>query len=489
MTMSDETSADRAALAGHAAQLRRYGAADPPRRARFEPFAHEAAAKILELAKNLPEPTRAELAELLGWCEALVHGWIVEWHYDPSELTELVDEAFPPAVELDPEPPCTFESATVDHVVGMVILCGILMRDYSDGSMLAGNKGKGWYFFTDQSESDMAAAWDEHGVVAVGFHKYAGPAGEALTAALPGLPAELEPLAQKLEQRRGPAASVGLWITREGQRGQLEGHGEDDGSKYLRTLTSGPRKALYGSPGDWCEADRVTGELVRSLSQRIMGGGGDITDEESALLLRSGPPEADVARTAKLLASFGLNWPQAQSYRFASGLTPDEEALLRAAYDGDAGRVRELLAKGVRTDVTHRPGMFEARGLEGSTPLRIALHRRAREAVVALLDSGIDVSGKSGTPLVAGALRRDPEILRELLRRGASVRFEDGFDLLFWTARDCTLEVLKLVLDHGASFGTTPEREAKLLEQLRNIGRAEAADAIEEALRTRKTTG
>jgi hypothetical protein len=73
--------------------------------------------------------------------------------------------------------------------------------------------------------------------------------------------------------------------------------------------------------------------------------------------------------------------------------------------------------------------------------------------------------------------------------RGASVRFEDGFDSLFWTARDCTLEVLKLVLEHGASFGTTPGREAKMLERLRTEGRAEAADAIEEALRKRARSG
>jgi hypothetical protein len=72
---------------------------------------------------------------------------------------------------------------------------------------------------------------------------------------------------------------------------------------------------------------------------------------------------------------------------------------------------------------------------------------------------------------------------------GASVRFEDGFDSLFWTARDCTLEVLELVLEHGASFGETPEREAKMLEKLRKLGRAGAADAIEAALRKRTRSG
>lgn len=110
--------------------------------------------------------------------------------------------------------------------------------------------------------------------------------------------------------------------------------------------------------------------------------------------------------------------------------------------------------------------------------------------MVALLDSGIDVSGKNGVHLVTPeVLHREPEILRELLQRGASVRFEDGFDSLFWTARDCTLEVLKLVLEHGASFGPTPEREGKMLEKLRKLGRAEAVDAIEEALRKRRRSG
>ena len=263
----------------------------------------------------------------------------------------------------------TFATATVEHVVGMVILYGLLRREFVEG-MLGGAKGAALsssHRIRPNSTwlpRGTSTAWSRSGSTSTQAAprgkrspprcrapcraRVLGPEARAKT-----WPADV---VRPLDHARRPARAA-----RRRRRGRR--------SEYLRAITSAPCEALYGSPG-WCEANRVTGELVRSLARRIMGGGGDITDEESALLLDSRRCRPRSRGPRRLLASFGLRWAQAQSYRWVSSLTPDEEALLRGAYDGDPVRVRELLAKGVRTDVTHRPGMFETPGPPGGDPAR-----------------------------------------------------------------------------------------------------------------------
>ena len=72
-------------------------------------------------------------------------------------------------------------------------------------------------------------------------------------------------------------------------------------------------------------------------------------------------------------------------------LTPDEKALVAAALNGDAGRVRELLANGVGADP--RESETHPLGLEWNvTPLMCAAAGGHLEVVRLLLDAGADVS-------------------------------------------------------------------------------------------------
>ncbi|MEH6418386.1 ankyrin repeat domain-containing protein [Pseudomonas sp. CGJS7] len=87
--------------------------------------------------------------------------------------------------------------------------------------------------------------------------------------------------------------------------------------------------------------------------------------------------------------------------------------LAEAAADGNAARVRELVAAGAQVD---------ARGAKGTTPLQWALYRHSLPGMRALLAAGADpsVAAQDGmTAVHLAAMADDPGYLRLLLEHGA----------------------------------------------------------------------
>jgi ankyrin repeat protein len=130
--------------------------------------------------------------------------------------------------------------------------------------------------------------------------------------------------------------------------------------------------------------------------------------------------------------------------------TFDATALMWAA--GDIDKVRLLLSKGA--DV-------KAKSKIGRTPLLLAaFHDGASEIVRLMIDHGADVmardkDGASG--LEAAASVNDSESVRLLLSKGADANAKDAANLTpllqaAWNG-DRNAEVVKLLLEHGASSG------------------------------------
>ena len=90
--------------------------------------------------------------------------------------------------------------------------------------------------------------------------------------------------------------------------------------------------------------------------------------------------------------------------------------LVQAASTGDIASVRSLLESGADPDL--------GGGSNGWTPLFHAIHKNQKEAVIALLEGGADISSRAGngdTPLMIAAGYGQTEIVKILLETGADV--------------------------------------------------------------------
>src|SRR5262249_36152949 len=177
----------------------------------------------------------------------------------------------------------------------------------------------------------------------------------------------------------------------------------------------------------------------------------------TALLIAAGRPGA--ARIVTLLLDKGAD-PKA---RDRGGFTP----LLRAAFHGDAGTLKVLIARGV--DVN-------ARGL-GMTPLFGAVNGNRAAVVDLLLAHGADATAKDddGAGILAYATSHaDAAIFRKLIAGGADPKLRDsiGVDLMLMTAASdmSRPEMIKELVSLGADpksravnphithgFGSEPE--------------------------------
>jgi ankyrin repeat protein len=120
--------------------------------------------------------------------------------------------------------------------------------------------------------------------------------------------------------------------------------------------------------------------------------------------------------------------------------------LMEAVVASDAGKVRELIARGVDVNAKME--------ISGGVALSSAAAAGHPEIVRMLLDAGADVNADSGAALTAAA--GHAEIVRLLLDRGADVnaRRSDGLTPLMSAAGAGRVETVKLLLERGADPNT-----------------------------------
>jgi len=128
-------------------------------------------------------------------------------------------------------------------------------------------------------------------------------------------------------------------------------------------------------------------------------------------------------------------------------LTPAEQELMQAAFDGKLDAVRSLVSEGTAVDVTDP---------ENHTPLMWAAFNGHTRVVGYLLEKGAkvdakDVSGR--TALLYASSGPFPETVELLLKKGADVNLQgklEGFTALMTAAAEGQVEVVRLLLGHGA---------------------------------------
>lgn len=147
---------------------------------------------------------------------------------------------------------------------------------------------------------------------------------------------------------------------------------------------------------------------------------------------------------------------------------PGEE-LRRAASEGDAARVRELLDKGADVNAANQ---------YGATALAFATRRENVEMVKLLLERGADPDRKDtfygATPLGLALRKGHSEIARLLLAKTEAVDFR----MLRAAITGGQGELVKAVLEKGK---LTPEQLTNALVMARQAGKDEAVKALEAA--------
>jgi hypothetical protein len=167
---------------------------------------------------------------------------------------------------------------------------------------------------------------------------------------------------------------------------------------------------------------------------------------------------------------------------------PDEEAtygqrtatpLEEAVFDNSPTRVRAELKYRLPQDFKNRSGVNLLRFAVSDEVLRVhrdepieKVVRNSDEIVVLLLDAGVEVNAPSslGEPVLFSAVgNQRVAVVRELIRRGAILNFEDEDrpSPLMRAVSTCHLEMIRLLVDSGAdvefstSFHTSVESTAR----------------------------
>jgi ankyrin repeat protein len=128
-------------------------------------------------------------------------------------------------------------------------------------------------------------------------------------------------------------------------------------------------------------------------------------------------------------------------------LTPEEQALMEAAYMGKLDEVRRLVLDGTPVDVTDP---------EGRSPFMFAAFNGHAAVAEYLLDAGaeIDTKDSSGrTALMYASSGPFVETVGLLLERGAEVNVQgtlEGFTPLMTAAAEGLADVVRLLLGAGA---------------------------------------
>lgn len=144
----------------------------------------------------------------------------------------------------------------------------------------------------------------------------------------------------------------------------------------------------------------------------------------------------------------------------APPMTDNEKALVQASVDGDAAKVRELLAAGAKVNV--RNAETYPIGYEwNTTPLMFAAANGHMDVVRVLLEGGADVSaasekhkvdGGGGNQAIHHAVRNNHvEVAKVLLDAGAdpNAQGNHGYTPLIWAIGEMNVAAVRLILERG----------------------------------------
>ena len=157
-------------------------------------------------------------------------------------------------------------------------------------------------------------------------------------------------------------------------------------------------------------------------------------------------------------------------------LTPEEQALMEAAFTGNLEEVRRLVLDGTRVDVIDE---------ERRTPLMFAAFNGHAPVAEYLLDAGaeIDTKDSSGrTALMYAASGPFVETVGLLLKRGAEVNVQgtlEGFTPLMTAAAEGLTDVVRLLLGAGADRDIKDVDGDTALSFARQNGHAEVLALLE----------
>ena len=110
-----------------------------------------------------------------------------------------------------------------------------------------------------------------------------------------------------------------------------------------------------------------------------------------------------------------------------------------------------------RPDASHEGAFTESEEYPPTTALYLAAYHGFYEIATLLLDSGQDIDeqgGSFGAPLLVACSERNLDVARLLLDRGANIEVKSPFHhqgALHLISKDDLVEIMKFLLDHGAS--------------------------------------
>lgn len=148
-----------------------------------------------------------------------------------------------------------------------------------------------------------------------------------------------------------------------------------------------------------------------------------------------------------LLAAVLFNFIAPADAQTSVPLTPEGQALVEAAFEGNLKVVQGLLSAGVPADVTTP---------EKQTPLMWAAFNGHTPVVSLLLEKGASLDAleaNSRTALMYASSGPFPETVELLLEKGADVNVQgslEGFTALMTAAAEGQHEVVRLLLVYGA---------------------------------------
>jgi len=363
-----------------------------------------------------------------------------------------------------------------------------------EATRFRGDDRAGAFVHDDGSGGLECFVWSDDGLVATSYDcDLGGPMGEPANAdnaplCFPDLPDALRPLLEQAIRTTDGRVSGGLWVTTGADaRWHEEGSFGDDFSFYVKT----PEDSLVRAEQEEEEEKETVLEAARvptliALADKSSAGPHVLTEDQERVLLTSprAPFDAspkNVAGTIRALAAVGITWRDAEA-RAAMHVTTLRDAglaalgvlqvdLLRAAAKGDAAAVSAALDAGADIECTAVEGVFSAddraldrlRTWRASSPLAVATSRGHEDVVDLLLSRGAKLEGHPPKP------QRPPALVAALLaRRGAlfvrlaSLAPDFDADGLLHThvhqGRPTTIDVVRLLLDRGASPVTGAER-------------------------------